>query len=153
MGELLPQYPRRSALEGPHNIMRGFFMGCFHKQVDMIGLNRQAKYCPAMFLCNRMADFVQSFGNRINQHFSAALRYPHQVIVHLMHRMISASNFISFHVDSLMSIDRKGKGIVPFHPSAKAQGLPAPDSYKDNHRDHHYKSGGRTQPLPSLVCQ
>lgn len=32
----------------------------------------------------------------------------HEQIVHLIHRMIVSPDFVSFHVDSLILIDRKG---------------------------------------------
>ena len=96
----------------------------------MVGLNSQPQNRPSVFGYYFVTDFFQTLCHRTHQDLFASFRYPDEMVAHLIDRVISSFNFVRFHVDSLLFIDRKGKGNERFHPSAKAQGFPAPESYK-----------------------
>ena len=130
MRELSTPYSRRTPLEGTHDFVWCFFWRGFHKQMNVIGLDSQVENRPSLFTCYLLTDFTKASGNVANQYFLAALCYPYQMIVHLIHCMIGASDFTSFHAGTLKYINRMCKENVRFHPGAKALGFPAPKSYK-----------------------
>lgn len=109
MRKLLSQYSRGTPLEGTNNLVWRFLGRCFHKQVNVIWFDSQIQDRPTVFLNDRFANFMQALRHVTNQHLFATLRYPNQMVIHLIHRMITASDFISFHVDSISGIDKEGK--------------------------------------------
>jgi len=129
MRKFFTQYSRGSTFERPHNLMRRFSWRGLDKQVNVVRLNRQSQNSPSTFVRDFFTDFAQANSDSVHQHFLASFRYPDKVIAHLIDRVIRSFDFIRLHVDSLTHIDTESKGNVRFHPSAKAQGFPAPESY------------------------
>jgi hypothetical protein len=106
------------------------------KPVDVIRLDSPIQNGPAGFRCDRNANFTQTIRNRTHKHLLGPFRDPHPRVIHRIHRRVSTSELFSFHVDSVSGIDRTSQGNLrvrtPFGiiTSAKAQGFPAPESYK-----------------------
>ena len=133
MWKFLTQDARRAPLESADDLLRRFVGRGFNEQVDVIGLNGKIENCPSAFGCHFRADDTETVSHAADQHLFAALRYPNQVIVHLIHRVVGTLKCVSFHVDSIAHINTRHESNVRFHPSAKALGFPAPEIYNLSH--------------------